>query len=231
MPSRPGSPLRGRRLSAKARMSPRRPVASWQSTVGPTSRTTGGQDNGERPMFHDAPVSRLAVQAEVLVIETEAFSFSPTEILPAARIVIAGAQGLYRNDVKVAAFRIESDDAQIFGLEGSSNGVQLASGRRVAAQRIGEALDITGAGHPGLRLRAEAAASEQLAFEGRKEDRLARFSPDRGRELALRSADRHVSRQDMCPGKNGASVPDMGCLRNVETGTSRLWHLYYALVD
>ncbi len=41
--------------------------------------------------------------------------------------------------------------------------------RRVAAQRIVEALDVAEDSHPCLGLRAEATASQQLAFEGREE--------------------------------------------------------------
>ena len=46
---------------------------------------------------------------------------------------------------------------------------RAVSERRVPAQRIVEAFDVAEAGHPGLGLRTEAAAGEQLAFEGREE--------------------------------------------------------------
>ena len=42
-------------------------------------------------------------------------------------------------------------------------------GRRVPAQWVEEALDVAEAGYAGLGLLAEAAAGEQLAFEGREE--------------------------------------------------------------
>lgn len=76
-------------------------------------------------MFHDAPVGRVLLQDGALCIETDAFSPAPNETLPPARIVIAAIRDVYRDDVKVAAFLIESDDAEIYGLEIRSDGVRL----------------------------------------------------------------------------------------------------------
>ncbi|MGU3538882.1 hypothetical protein [Methylobacterium sp. A54F] len=42
---------------------------------------------------------------------------------------------------------------------------------------------------------------------------------------------RYALTLSMCPGRNGAPVPDLACLRTVQTRTSRAWHLWYALAD
>lgn len=76
-------------------------------------------------MFHDAPVSRFLVRQAELVIEVEAFSPSRTETMPPARIVIAGARRILMNDETVPAFEIESDEAEINGLDAHSDGVRL----------------------------------------------------------------------------------------------------------
>ena len=76
-------------------------------------------------MFHDASVSRFAILAEEIHIETEEFSLSHTETMPPARIIIAGLGCIYRNDMEIAAFEIESDDAEIYGLDSLPEGVRL----------------------------------------------------------------------------------------------------------
>ena len=76
-------------------------------------------------MFHDAPIRGFAIQGEELHIEVEEFSFSPTETIPPARIVIARPWCVHRNDVEVAAFEVESDDAQIYRLDSLPDGVRL----------------------------------------------------------------------------------------------------------
>ncbi len=76
-------------------------------------------------MFHDVSVSCFSIHGEELRIETEGFSLSPTETVPPARIIIAGSRCVHRNDVKVAVLEIESDDAEIYGLDSSSDGVRL----------------------------------------------------------------------------------------------------------
>ncbi|WP_375465357.1 hypothetical protein [uncultured Methylobacterium sp.] len=76
-------------------------------------------------MFHDASVSRFLVRETDLVIEVEAFSFSWTETMPPARIVIVGAQCTVRNGEKIRTFVIETGDAEIHGLDAYPNGVRL----------------------------------------------------------------------------------------------------------
>ncbi len=76
-------------------------------------------------MFHDTPVTRFLIQQEALIIETEAFSFSPTETVPPARIVVAGLQSVFRNDAEIPAFMVESGDAEIYGLDDGPDGVRL----------------------------------------------------------------------------------------------------------
>lgn len=76
-------------------------------------------------MFHDASVSRFLVHETDLVIEVEAFPFSWTETMPPARIVIAGAQCIVRNDEKVGTFIIETGEAEIHGLDAYPDGVRL----------------------------------------------------------------------------------------------------------
>ena len=76
-------------------------------------------------MFHDASVSCFAIHGDELCIETEEFGLSFTETVPPARITIAGLRCVYRNDVKVAGFKIESDDAEIYGLDTLPDGFRL----------------------------------------------------------------------------------------------------------
>ena len=76
-------------------------------------------------MFHDTPVNRFVLHGDELLIETEEFAFSFTEIVPPGRIVISGLQSIFCNDVEVAAFSVESDDAEIYGLHALSDGVEL----------------------------------------------------------------------------------------------------------
>ncbi|TXN70474.1 hypothetical protein [Methylobacterium sp. WL6] len=76
-------------------------------------------------MFHDAFVSRFVAQETGLVIEVDEFSFSSNETMPPARIVIAGARCIIRNDEIVGAFEVESGDAEINDLYPYPNGVRL----------------------------------------------------------------------------------------------------------
>lgn len=76
-------------------------------------------------MFHDATVSGFVVLDDELRIETEGFSGGPDEKIPPARILITGIADIYRNGDKIDAFSVESDDAEIFGLDVSATGVEL----------------------------------------------------------------------------------------------------------
>lgn len=76
-------------------------------------------------MFHDASVRRFTVEHDELRIETEAFAFAPGETMPPALVVIAGLQRIFRNDVEIGAFEVESEDAEIYGLQASPEGVLL----------------------------------------------------------------------------------------------------------
>jgi len=76
-------------------------------------------------MFHDTSVTRFLIQGDTLTIETEEFSLSPTETVPPARIVVSGLHAILRNDAEVPAFVVESDDAEIYGLDGGTGGVRL----------------------------------------------------------------------------------------------------------
>lgn len=76
-------------------------------------------------MFHDTPVTRILVLEGELHIETDAFAFSMTETVPPGRIVITQVHGVFRNDDPRAAFEIESEDAEIYGLESTPDGVLL----------------------------------------------------------------------------------------------------------
>lgn len=76
-------------------------------------------------MFHDCPVNRFAILDDELRIETDDFSVGPGEKMLPARILITGIEEIYRNGKKTDAFRVESDDAEIFGLDVSEKGVEL----------------------------------------------------------------------------------------------------------
>lgn len=76
-------------------------------------------------MFHDCSIRRFVLRGEVLCIEIERFSLSPDKDMPPARILISGLTHVYRNDVNVAAFEVESDDAEIVRLDVSQDGVEL----------------------------------------------------------------------------------------------------------
>lgn len=76
-------------------------------------------------MFHDAAISRFVVLDDALRVETEEFGAGPDKKMPPARILITGIGDIYRNGDKIDAFRVESDDAEIFGLDVSAKGVEL----------------------------------------------------------------------------------------------------------
>lgn len=76
-------------------------------------------------MFHDATVSGFVVHANELRIETEEFGFSPTEVVPPALIIISSVQSIHRNEVEVVRFEVESDDAEIYSLDGLVDGVRI----------------------------------------------------------------------------------------------------------
>jgi len=40
---------------------------------------------------------------------------------------------------------------------------------------------------------------------------------------------RYALSMGMCPGRNGAPVPDLICIQKTETRTSWIWHLWYGL--
>ena len=76
-------------------------------------------------MFHDAFVNRFTIGTDRLVLETDAFSFSFTEIVPRGRIIISGHQILLKNGEEVSTFDIESDGAEINSLGVSDQEVLL----------------------------------------------------------------------------------------------------------
>lgn len=82
-------------------------------------------DGGWFAMFHDASVHRFVIRSDGIQMETEEFACSRTETMPAGRIVIAGALCMHRNDEVVAAFEIESDDAEINGVDRLPDGVRV----------------------------------------------------------------------------------------------------------
>jgi hypothetical protein len=75
-------------------------------------------------MFHDASVTRFTFRGQDLHIETEAFALSPIETVPPARIVIAESKSISING-QIGAFEVESDEAEIYSLESSAEGVLL----------------------------------------------------------------------------------------------------------
>ncbi|MDU7519943.1 MAG: hypothetical protein E7K72_00885 [Roseomonas mucosa] len=76
-------------------------------------------------MFHDCSVVRFDIRGRDLLLETEEFSLSETETLPAARILIAGSRCIHRDGELVAAFEVESDDAEIYSLDSLPDGVRM----------------------------------------------------------------------------------------------------------
>ncbi|MGU3495084.1 hypothetical protein ACLBXM_13660 [Xanthobacteraceae bacterium A53D] len=76
-------------------------------------------------MFHDAPIGRITVTPGALDIETETFSFGPGERLPPGRIRLEGIGTIFRNDVPIPVFAIESDDGEIHHLHADADGVHL----------------------------------------------------------------------------------------------------------
>ena len=76
-------------------------------------------------MFHDAFVSRFTINGDELRIETHAFAFSFDETVPPGLIVVSGIRSIYESEIEVAAFAVESDDAEINALDVLPDGVRL----------------------------------------------------------------------------------------------------------